>query len=103
MAKRNLYKNWRNNNQFFESRLGYDEFVEAMMMAADADNLPMTFQVERPEAFTLNDIKLFSQMFKDDTGLNIEFHLSTCDHCDRLHCIMIVDELPEWKMESDCS
>ena len=96
-------KNRYGYNQFFESRLGYDEFVEAVMMATDADDLPMTFEIEQPEMFTLNDIKSLSKQFKQDTGLNIEFHMSTCNHCDRLHCIMIVDELPEWKMECDCS
>ena len=96
-------KNWYANNPFFENKLGYDGFTEAMMMVADNGDFPITLEVKEPESLSAKDIQLFSQHFKQDTGLNIEFHLLTCNHCDKLHCIMIVDELPEWKMESECS
>lgn len=102
-TKNHNRKNKHDDNQFFESKLGYDEFVETMMMAADEGDLPKVFEHKEPEQLTMNGIKRFSQKFKRDAGLDIEFKLVTCDHCDRLHCLMIVDELPEWKMESDCS
>ena len=88
-------KNWYDNNPFFENKHGYDEFVKAMMMAADCGNLPLALQHEEPEALTMDDIKSFSRQFKQDSGLDIEFRLMTCSHCNRLHCIMIVDELSE--------
>ena len=102
MTKRKNYtkKNWYDNNPFFENQLGYDEFVEAMMMAADSGDLPKVFEHKEPEALTIDGIKRFSLKFKRDTGLNIEFKLETCNHCDRLHCLMIVDEFPDWKAES---
>ena len=103
MKKRNTHKNKYDCTPFFTSKFGYDEFVETMMMAADNDDLPISFQVKQPETLTMDDFRRFSQRFKQDSGLNIEFNLSTCDHCDRLHCIVIVDELPEWRMERDCS
>ena len=92
-SKSETCQNWYANNPFFENKLGYDEFTEKMMMAADYGDFPITLEVKEPESLSMNDIKLFSQHFKQDSGLNIEFHLSTCNHCDRLHCIMIVDEL----------
>ncbi len=104
MTKQNTTKrNWDTDNPFFSCKEAYDEFVETMILAADYESLPMSYQVEQPETLTMNDIRQFSKRFKQDTGLNIEFNFSTCDHCDKLHCIMIVDELPEWKKESDCS
>ena len=102
-TKNHNRKNRHDDNQFFENQLGYDEFVETMMMTADEGDLPKVFEHKEPEQLTMNGIKHFSQKFKRDTGLDIEFKLVTCDHCDRLHCLMIVDELPEWKMESDWS
>ena len=101
MTKRNTHKSKHDDNPFFTSKFGYDEFVETMMMAADNDDLPISFQVKQPETLTMDDFRSFSQRFKQDTGLNIEFNLSTCDHCDSLHCIVIVDELPEWRKERD--
>lgn len=91
------------NNQFFESELGYEEFVEAMMAAADAGELPKVLEHKEPEALTIDGIKQFSRKFKQDSGLDIEFKFTTCNHCDRLHCLMIVDGFPEWKTESVCS
>ena len=56
MEKRKNYKrkNWIDNNQFFENELGYDEFVEAMMMAADEGDLPKVLEHKQPEILTIN-------------------------------------------------
>ena len=49
----------------------------------------------------MNDVKLFSRRFREDTDLDIEFRLKTCNDCGRLHCIIVVDEVPENEKERD--
>lgn len=93
--KKTPLTNWYNTNPFFDTKAAYDSFVAAMKAAAE---YPIALEYEQPDTLTANDIKLFSQRFMRDTGLSIEFRLYTCRHCDRLHCLMIVDEAPE---ESD--
>ena len=88
-------RNWFTDNPFFVNKDAYDGFVEAMLDAADEGELPKCFEHGEPENLTAQDFKWFSQKFKHDTGLSIEFRLMTCDHCDRLHCLMIVDEAEE--------
>ncbi len=88
-------QNWFDHNPFFTNKDGYENFVSAMMEAAEEGNLPIALQHQEPEILTLEDIKLFTQRFKRDTGLEIEFKLFTCNHCESLHCLMIVDELSE--------
>ena len=88
-------------NPFFETKDAYDNFAEAMLYAADDGELPMCLEHNNLENLTMQDIKQFSNQFKQDTGLSIEFRLMTCDHCDRLHCLIIVDEATENEEESD--
>ena len=83
---------WFVNNPFFANKDGYDEFVSAMTTAAQEDNLPICLQHHDPEELTMKDIRLFSQVFMQDTGLNVEFQMSTCNDCGNLHCFMIVDQ-----------
>ena len=87
--------NWFDNNPFFNNKEGYDGFIEAMITAAEEGNLPLSLQHTEPENVTMYDIKQFSQRFKQDTGLYIEFKLVTCNHCDKLHCCMVIDEFPD--------
>ena len=87
--------NWFNKNPFFNCKEAYDNFVDAMMTAADEEHLPICLQHEEPETLTMSDMKQFSQRFKQDTGLYMEFKFVTCNHCDRLHCCMVVDKYPE--------
>ena len=84
--------NWFTDNPFFANKDAYDGFAEAMLYAADEGELPLCLEHKDPENLTTEDIKRFSQRFKQDTGLSIEFRLMTCNHCDRLHCLIIVDE-----------
>ena len=93
-------QNWFDNNPFFHSKEDYDAFVEAMIAAAAEENLPIALQHDEPETITTDDIRTLSHRFKQDTGLYIEFKLLTCNHCDKLHCLIIVDENPE-EMEGD--
>ncbi len=91
----NEEQNWLDNNPFFSSKDGYEGFVAAMSTAAEKGNLPICLKHEDPESLSMLDIKQFSQRFKRDTGLNIEFQLFTCNHCDRLHCCLIIDEIED--------
>ncbi len=94
-------KEWFTNNPFFGSKEAYDIFVEMMLESADAGELPKLLEHGEPESLTIQDIKILSQTFQQDTGLAIEFRLMTCEHCDRLHCLIIVDESEENREESD--
>ena len=73
------------------------------MMAADAGELPQVHEHIQPEILTIDGIKHFSRKFKQDTGLDIEFNFMTCNHCNRLHCFLIVDEQAENCDGRDCS
>ena len=94
-------KEWFTNNPFFGSKEAYDIFAEMMLESADAGELPKLLEHGEPESLTIQDIKILSQTFQQDTGLSIEFRMTTCNHCDRLHCLIIVDESEENEMESD--
>ena len=86
---------WFDNNPFFLSKDGYDEFVKAMTEAARQNNLPLCFKHDNPEDLTFNDIKQLSLAFRQDTGLNIECQLYTCQDCGKLHCYLIVSSQEE--------
>ncbi len=102
MKKNNMTRqNWFTDNPFFVDKNAYDMFAEYMLSAADEGELPKCFDHQRPGKLTMQDIKRFSQKFKQDTGLSIEFRLMTCDNCDRLHCLIIVDEPEENEREDD--
>ena len=77
---------------FFETKDEYDAFVETMKTAAEEGKLPIAFQHSEPDMLSVQDIKQFSQKFMKDTGLHIEFRLFTCSHCERLHCVISVEE-----------
>ena len=94
-------ENWYAANPFFGNKDAYDSFAEEMLQSADEGELPMCFEHSEPETLTIQDIMTFSRMFQQDTGLAIEFRLMTCEHCDRLHCLIIVDESEENREESD--
>ena len=92
MKETNNKLKWFDSNPFFSNKDGYDEFISAMTAAAQENNLPICLQHNDPERLAMKDIKQFSQVFMQDTGLNIEFQLSTCNDCGKLHCFMIVDQ-----------
>lgn len=88
-------KNWFTDNPFFTDKEAYNGFTEYMLAVAEEGELPVCVEHDEPENLTMQDIKRFSQRFKQDTGLSIEFSLMTCNLCDRLHCLIIVDESEE--------
>lgn len=85
-------RNWLDTNPFFGCKEGYEIFVEFMMTAADDGDLPLTIECIEPESLTMHDFQEFSQRFKEDAGLDIQFQLFTCDQCNKLHCIVTVDD-----------
>ena len=85
-------KDWYSDNPFFIGKDAYDRFAMEMLASADEGDLPNCFEYQEPENLTAQDFKLFAQRFQQDTGLSVEFRLITCSHCDRLHCLIIVDE-----------
>ena len=95
------YSNKMINNHgfsnFFDDAEGYSFFIEKMQEAAAENNLPLCLEHSSPLELTMNDIKAFSQTFKKDTGLDINFQMYTCDNCDKLHFSMIIDYKPIYK------
>ena len=89
------YTTGQNNNyelrNFFGDMEGYSFFVKKMQEVAEKHNLPLALEHTAPMELTMQDIKRFSQTFRKDTGLDIEFKAFTCDNCDKLHLIMFVD------------
>ena len=85
-------KDWYSDNPFFIDKDAYDRFAKEMLASADDGDLPNCFEHQEPENLTVQDFMLFAQRFQQDTGLSVEFRLITCSHCDRLHCLIIVDE-----------
>lgn len=69
----------------------YENFVNAMIEAAEEDELPIMLQLDDIKDYTLKDIQDMFFEFKQDTGLDIEGHLFTCEECGRLHLLLEVD------------
>ena len=82
-------------NPFFDEEEDYGEFVQAMMAASQEGSLPICLEYDDAERLSMREVKQFMNMFKHDTGLSIRTDLETCEHCDRLHCFLIVDEMPD--------
>ena len=94
--KRNVL-DYFSNNPFFMNKNGYDNFIKCMITAAEDGKLPIMLATDESKRITLYDIKEFSKRFKKDTGLYIDFRLTTCNNCDKLHIHFVVDEYPEDK------
>ena len=95
MEKITSRKDWYTDNPCFTGKDSYDQFAMEMLAAADKGDLPNCFEYQEPENLSAQDFRLFSQRFHQDTGLSVEFRFITCSHCDRLHCLIIVNENEE--------
>ena len=75
------------------SKQEFDTMVKDMGNAI----LPVCLQHKDPieAGITLEDMREFSIEFKKASGLDLEFTLGTCDHCNRLHMFMIVKDKEE--------
>ena len=69
----------------------YKKFTEAMIGAAEKDDLPVALQLDDIQDFTLKDIQDMFYEFHRDTSLEITGTLFTCDDCGRLHLLLRVD------------
>jgi hypothetical protein len=55
------------------------------------DDFPVMLEREDPMDLTLPEIQEFINKFKKDSGLDISFHIKTCDDCGQLHLSLIID------------
>lgn len=69
----------------------YDKFTDAMITAAEEDELPVTLQMDDISKISLNDIQDLFLEFKHDTGLAIAGHLLMCRDCGMMHLLLDVD------------
>ena len=63
----------------------YERFKEAMIRAADADELPVRLQLEEIRDYTLKDLQDAFSDFSMETGLEMEGSLFLCRDCGRMH------------------
>lgn len=80
--------------------LDYKNFCRDLLLSAEYDELPSTFQLNNTFGLTLQDIADLYRDIKNDTGLEMEAHLFMCDECNTLHLAIEVD-YPEEKEEED--
>ncbi len=77
---------------FFINKAKYDRFVETIKNKAQNGNLPIWVEHLCPDTISPDDIKLYLRRFRQDTGLNVEFHFSLREDNDGLECWMCFDE-----------
>ena len=77
-------------NKIVGSDKDYKDFV-ATVTELDDDDFPILIERKDPMSITVTDIKDFIDQFKNDTGLDVYFRLSTCDDCGQLHMCMVID------------
>lgn len=69
----------------------YNKFKEAMVNAAEEENLPVALQLNELKNFTLKDFEDTFTEFRRDTGLDISGSFFICQECGQLHTIIEVD------------
>lgn len=73
----------------------YEKFKNAMIDAAETDDLPIFLQLEDLKDFTLKDIQDMFCEFEQDTGLEIEGHVFLEDNKKNLIFVISVDHPEE--------
>ena len=68
----------------------YKDFTEAMIEAAEDDELPVALQLDKLDNITLKDIQDMFYDFTKDTSLNITGALFMCEDCGKLHLLVEV-------------
>lgn len=86
-------------NPLMPNKKDYIEFVKAMKIAANEGNLPIRCEHQEPMYITMENIKEFQKVFKEDTGLYIDCQIFTCNNCDKLHFYLNVDYPAEYYIE----
>ena len=69
----------------------YKDFVDAMIEAAEEDELPIMLELKDPERFTWKDFKDMMYEFKRDTSLDITCNFFLCNDCGQMHLFVEVD------------
>ena len=77
----------------------YKKFAEAMIEAAETDQLPISLQLDNASDFMFKDVQDMFRDFQNDTGLDIVGSMFLCEECGRLHLLIHVD-YPEEKEET---
>ena len=68
----------------------YERFKEAMILAANEDDLPVSLQLNDIRDFTLKDFQDAFSDFNMETGLEMNGSLFFCHDCRKLHLMLEV-------------
>ncbi len=68
----------------------YHRFRDAMIEAANYNNLPVCLQLDDIGDFTLKDLQDTFADFTDDTGLEMNGSLFFCHDCRKMHLVLEV-------------
>jgi len=66
----------------------YERFKEAMISAANEDDLPVSLQLNDIRDFTLKDFQDAFSDFSMETGLEMNGSLFFCHDCGKLHLVL---------------
>lgn len=75
----------------------FEDLVEDMLCAAEADELPVVLQCDNPMNFTVKDLSDLFYDFYKCTSLDMQGHLFRCPECGRMHLDLQID----WPTEAD--
>lgn len=73
----------------------YKKFTDAMIEAAEGEDLPVVLQLKDINNYTLKDVQDLFYDFRRDTSLDITGNLFICEKCGKLHLQIAVDYLEE--------
>lgn len=86
-TKKNVMS-WYDNNSIFHSIDDYNEFMEGLKYT----ELPVVIQHLNPTKLNTYDITEFSNRVRNNTGYDTEFRFYTCDCCNELQCVIVIDK-----------
>ena len=69
----------------------YQKFKDAMIEAAEEDELPVALSLENVRDFTLKDLQDLFYEFHLDTSLDLTGQLYICKDCGKLHLVLEVN------------
>jgi len=71
--------------------LDYKNFCRDLLLSAEYEQLPVTFELKNTFGLTIQDIADLYRDIKNDTGLELSAHLAMCNECKMLHLTIVVD------------
>ena len=89
-TKKNVMS-WYDNNSIFHSIDEYNKFMEGLKNT----ELPIVIQHLNPTKLNTYDIAEFSNRVRAYTGYDTEFRFYTCDCCNELQCVIVIDNQDE--------